>query len=101
MPEYIEREALLKEFNECFPSLSFLSERDISLIAVKARIETIPAAGVVEVVRCKDCKVCLKYYPEKRIGEEPQLVHYCNFFKSDRRPTDYCSFGERKEGAEE
>lgn len=53
---------------------------------------------LVEVVRCKDCKNCEFFYPEKKLNEEPRGVHYCNLLKSDRNPDDYCSFGRRKDG---
>lgn len=50
----------------------------------------IPAADVVEVVRCKDCK----YF--KMMGTTPR----CNFYKglatTVNPTTDYCSYGERK-----
>lgn len=55
-------------------------------------------SDVIEVVRCAECKSCIKFYPAKMINEEAELVYYCRLFKGDRRPNDYCSFGIRKEG---
>lgn len=50
---------------------------------------------MVEVVRCKDCKhydmgVCLKIYSDGN-------VHSVAWQK--RKPEDFCSYGERKDGA--
>lgn len=50
-----------------------------------------------EVVRCKGCKHCDFFYPRKAIGEEAVGVYYCNTFRGERNPDDYCSFGERKD----
>ena len=51
-------------------------------------LEAMPAADVAEVVRCKDCKNnpmrSLVGCPMAGLGERP--------------PTDYCSYGERKDG---
>ena len=54
-------------------------------------IENIPAADVVEVVRCKEC-----IFWEKGKGYTP----YCNHPDSmlmDTNADDFCSYGERKE----
>lgn len=55
-----------------------------------------PAADVAPVVRCKDCKhydmgVCLKIYSDGS-------VHPAAW--QSRKPEDFCSYGERKAGAE-
>lgn len=55
---------------------------------------------VVAVVRCKDCKSCDKFYPSKRIGEEPELEYFCEKEKRTTRPDDFCSYGKRKDGVE-
>lgn len=52
----------------------------------------LPAADVVEIVRCADCKYCLK---------EDDYSFWCNGFCSPARlvrPDDFCSHGKRKEG---
>lgn len=59
-------------------------------------LEKLPAADVAPVVRCKDCKhydmgVCLKIYSDGN-------VHSAAWQK--RKPDDFCSYGERKEGAD-
>lgn len=106
MAEYIEREALMNDFrnylmekcdrNRCVSAESCQACESKCLwyrIIVKA-----PAADVVEVVRCKDCK----YY------EHPEYYHYngggtkdvCRTFKRQMQADDFCSYGERKDGAE-
>lgn len=51
-------------------------------------IDNAPTVDAVPVVRCKDCK----YYD---IGGSCII---CGF--QSRKPDDFCSYGERKEGAE-
>ena len=53
---------------------------------------------VVKVVRCKDCKHCDLFYPQKEIGKEAISTFYCKLFKGDRKETDFCSYGELKVG---
>lgn len=59
-------------------------------------IENIPAADVVPVVRCKDCKHFETPYCmlcKTRIG-----AGYWSHDMAYRKPDDFCSYGERKEG---
>jgi hypothetical protein len=66
-------------------------------VAFKSDIDKIPTADVVEVVRCKDCKHCTltedgEYNPEDIV---------CGYFMTDgMNSTDFCSYGERKDGDE-
>lgn len=62
--------------------------------AAEQLLDEIPAADVAQVVRCKDCKhydmgVCLKIYSDGN-------VHSAAW--QSRRPEDFCSYGERKDG---
>lgn len=46
-----------------------------------------PAMMIVrELVRCKDCT------------EYQQNFHWCRLHDVEMQPTDYCSYGERKDG---
>lgn len=54
--------------------------------AAEQLLDEIPAAYVVQVVRCKNCK-----------HEFGGNCIICGFQK--RKPEDFCSYGERKEGA--
>ena len=56
----------------------------------------IPAADVVEVVRCRECK-----YWEHRPDRQYDLCAYLFGAKRSCNPEDFCSRGERKGGQEE
>lgn len=56
-----------------------------------------PTADVVEVVRCKDCKECDHCYPIKNKGEKAREGYYCDYYKRWVNPSDYCSYGERRD----
>lgn len=71
-------------FSECLWAFSKLIRKQIDN----------PAADVVEVVRCKDCK----YKTVTSDGEYNPEDIVCGYFMSDGfRETDYCSYGERVE----
>ncbi|MGN1134715.1 MAG: hypothetical protein ACI4SF_00670 [Oscillospiraceae bacterium] len=84
--EYIEREAMNNVLDELMVNDS-----------VYNALQAIPAADVVEVVRCKDCK----WYKESKLLAPNK---FC-FRLKDRNgdpigynfaPDEFCSFGERK-----
>ena len=75
---YIEREKLINEL-ECLPE-----QGELSYLGVYDCVNTIPAADVVEVVHCKNCK-CFKKF---------QAGHFCNKFGGIVTKEDYCSRGE-------
>ena len=59
-------------------------------------VNAAPTVDAVPVVRCKDCKhydmgVCLKIYSDGNAHPEAW---------QSRKPDDFCSYGERKEGAD-
>ena len=57
-----------------------------------------PTADAVEVVRCKDCK---HYRPQKKSAHWENRANYCNRIVTIKtRPYDFCSYGERKDGAD-
>lgn len=97
MAEYIEREALMRRIKEIH-----CAECD-SYHGVRCRacwvddtldyIDSEPAADVAPVVRCKDCKHCdpENYHCDHPMGTAAPLR---------RKPDDFCSYGERKEGAD-
>ena len=84
MAEYIKREAAKDAVSEVY-----YDTPDVNLSAEKfeAAINAIPTADVAPVVRCKDCK-----------HEFGGSCIICGFQK--RKPEDFCSYGERKEGAD-
>ena len=59
-------------------------------------IDLAPTVGSVPVVRCRECKhyktgVCLKIYYDGLASR---------YAWQERKPDDFCSYGERKEGAD-
>lgn len=86
--EYIEREALLHEMK-------------MDIRPPFAVVRDFPAADVDPVVRCKECK---HWKPSgSKAGNSFSDMEYiggCEFTNYCRRESDFCSYGERKEGAE-
>ena len=60
-------------------------------------LRTFPAADVVEVVRCKNCRYCEEAHYEEE-GEKPYVKLKCKWSNYSHQPNDYCSCGERREG---
>lgn len=68
-----------------------LSTKDIdyydALMDAEDAIDDLPSADVVEVVRCKDC-LSFRY---------DNGITYCAPMGVEMQPTDFCSYGERKD----
>lgn len=102
MAEYIDTEKI--EYPYMTMSMWGLNSGDChayneGVKAVEDRISAMPAADVVEVVRCKDCKYS-KYKPiigRLEEGEQTALL-YCTMFVNGQHiyKYDFCSYGERK-----
>lgn len=89
--QYIEREAAKRELLFWAVSMNhpeYLIKDDALHI-----IDSFPAADVVEVVRCRECKYC---DPEKGHCDHPMGTAA----PLKRKPNDFCSYGERKGGAD-
>lgn len=91
MDEYIERGTAIAKLTALE-----VSKTNATIVGAKRLLAEIPAADVVPVVRCKDCKhydmgVCLKIYSDGNAHPDAW---------QSRRPENFCSYGERKEGAE-
>ena len=82
MAEYIEREALMRNLKH------FAPEQLTPLI--ESLIQKQPAADVVEVVRCKDCKNYDDKFGIDNCG-------WCDEFNCGTSDERFCSYGERKE----
>ena len=95
--EYIEREELFERFERYSSGFVIEDDYDTALTIIHgAPIDD----ELVEVVRCEKCKfgeydeeenkiLCIRM---KNIGDGELYVF--------NEPTDYCSYGERKDGAE-
>ena len=90
MAEYIEREAALKKLLQCAdvynPECS-----DITVAHAMRKISAIPAADVVPVVRCRDCK---HRDPEDKKCDCGGLEHAHMFPVADDW---FCADGEKRE----
>ena len=67
---------------------------------IKEQLEAIPTADVVPVVRCKDCK----HYKQSEVDPSRKMCWRKDvdgwFVCYDFYPTDFCSYGERREDEE-
>ena len=93
MKKYINADRLSKQISDTRLNLPHDSKdfftRDFMLLNFQQTIDLEPAADVVEVVRCKDCKYrktedCAMYY-ECDCGEQ-------HTWETDE---DFCSYGEK------
>ena len=102
MSDLISREAALNATKMAYIECIFVDEKgyeeallDAAGVILKKDIEALPAVDAVEVVRCKDCvhyydrePVCLKIYSDC-------VCHQTAW--QERKPNDFCSYGERKD----
>ena len=93
MAEYIEREALLEDLQAAVENGGM---GGMVASALKRYVKRAPAADVVEVVRCEDCK---------HAWIHPCGYVYChrdgrNAYEMTFNLDSFCSYGERKEGAD-
>ena len=108
--KYIDVDVFIKSFREALPGLKAQVDPDLTpkayayLRGGEAIIEDLtkfPAADVVEVVRCREC---VHWKPTgSKAGNSFSDMEYiggCEFTKYCRRESDFCSYGERKEGAD-
>lgn len=90
---YIERDIFIN--NELIPLVKTLDlchpKQKKGVLMAISKLKEAPAADVVEVVRCKDCK-----YREKMTNKHIWCAKH-NVFMA-MKPDDYCSKSERKDG---
>ena len=96
MDEYISKEAALKKL--CYKCNNELSEEpcEPSDCFILEAVKSLPSIDAVPVVRCWECKhyemgVCLKIYDDGAASR---------YAWQERKPDDFCSYGERKDGAD-
>lgn len=85
MAEYIDREAAIKAMEKADYTLIANDADSCKVDYLREIIESVPAADVVPVVRCKDCT---------HLYGAACVV--CGLLP--RKPDDFCSYGERKDG---
>lgn len=91
MAEYIDKGAAIAKLTALE-----VTEPNATMTSAKRLLADMPAADVAPVVHCKDCNhydlgVCLKIYSDGNAHTEAW---------QPRKPEDFCSYGERKEGGE-
>ena len=65
-------------------------------------VEDSPTIDAVPVVRCKDCKLWKKgNFMAGDTIEKMEYGGYCPNSRFSRYESDFCSYGERKDGAED
>ena len=96
MDDFISREATIKRIKEvyCVGCNSYHGVRCRACGTGDAidMIEDAPAADVVPVTRCKDCK----YLVNATVNANGFLI--CDISDMEIAPDDFCSYGEPKEG---
>lgn len=101
MTEYIKRTAVFEQFDNADADVCETDDfggvdYGFGMKNIKELINAIPAADVALVVRCKDCKhyemgVCLKIYSDGNVHQDAW---------QRRKPDDFCSYGDRKDGGD-
>ena len=103
MDECIERERLLRKFN--IDDMMNVNGTLISLREVRETISNFPAADVVTVVRCGDCKCSTLPSVQTQIYGKPgtRTCHNKNSPCNRRNvfSDDFCRYGDRKNDADE
>ena len=101
MAEYIDRAAAVKSVLRMRrPENSVAQNRMLSIIQMD--MLKLPAADVVPVVRCKDCKH-YRNYPNGLCYLHTEPKTNARGYSGEAvcvEPDDFCSYGERKERAE-
>lgn len=85
----IDANALISYMDECSKESRFRAYYGYA----KSFIDDAPTIDAVPVVRCRECKHCdpENYHCDHPMGTAAPLR---------RKPDDFCSYGERKEGVE-
>ena len=93
MAEYIDREAMLEDFESCNRSNPKWTPQRVKTLIVRQ-----PPADAVPVIRCKDCKW---YERDKQKGgfcRKPDASMWSPGLPIDElKPDDYCSRAKRKD----
>ena len=93
MAEYIEREVAIKAVEKADYTAIADDADSCKANYLREIIESVPAADVVPVVRCKDCK-----YAYINSFSAASGVALCSSSAKVMQQDDFCSYGERKDG---
>lgn len=90
MNDYISREALIRKLD----SIPALCKHPNLQALCEEWARSIPAADVVEVVRCRECK-----YGDWYTAADGRRLCYClQMAVCGKTEADFCSYGEREDG---
>lgn len=92
--EYIDRAAVEKFIEDGLNNTDAAKRFGHDAIEIMAEVHYMPAAAVTEVIPCRECThyeqgACLKIYQDGNLHPEAW---------QKRKPEDFCSYGERKDG---
>ena len=93
MSKYIDADGVMRA---CYDS--FLKTGNKAYHKIFSLVEAVPAADVVAVVRCRECKWLEKWHKELPLYDTGLYCTRPNQQSVNLLPTDYCSYGERKDG---
>lgn len=93
MVEYIDRETAIKAVEKADYTAIADDADSCKADYLREIIERVPAADVVPVVRCKDCKHAYINSFSAASG-----VALCSSSAKVMQQDDFCSYGERKDG---
>ena len=93
--EYIERNALMKKIFQ-YGHIVDQQNYSINAKAIQKAIQDAPAADVVEVVRCKDCRFCERDPSSDRVKRCTNEQQWGEEYYPLVHDNDFCSYGERK-----
>ena len=87
MKEYIERAAARNAVKRVIGDQDHICK---AMMDFYVALNEVPAADVVEVTFCKDCR----YYQDAKVNEKGFLI--CPASGMEITETDFCSYGQRK-----
>ena len=92
--KYIELEAAIAMFEQAF-------DNNWEVSGTLDRLRAIPAADVVEVVRCRECRFLERGSVFDLSGEEDKNASFCSVVGFSPDDDWYCADGKRKDGGQD
>lgn len=91
--EYIRREDFIQYLEKCKKGAAVTNLVWAAIMAIERDVRDMPAADVVPVVRCKDCKSW-----KRNVGITDSPNGHCFEHDIDTNGQDFCSYGEPRKG---
>lgn len=93
--EYIRRDDFIQYLEKCKKGAAVTNLVWAAIMAIERDVRDMPAADVVEVVRCEDCQNW-----KRNVGLTDSPNGHCFEHDIDTNGRDFCSYGERKDNDE-